>query len=98
MPVKSGADPTLCPLCGQANQCAMELERVSGVPQPPCWCTRVGFDAALLARLPEPARGQACICAACAGSPDGDQAETPDACSPQSPDEPAGPGSTSAAR
>ena len=62
-------DPCACPLCGQANQCAMELERVSGVKQPPCWCTQASFSAELLARLPEAARQQACICATCAGQP-----------------------------
>jgi len=44
----------------------MEVERATGVRQPPCWCTEVTFDAALLSSLPEQARGTACICAACA--------------------------------
>jgi hypothetical protein len=44
----------------------MELERDTGVRQGPCWCTRVDFSADLLARVPAPAQGQACICAACA--------------------------------
>ena len=66
MPQALPANPTLCPLCGQSNHCAMEVERATGVEQPPCWCTQVTFDAVLLARLPEPARGKACICAACA--------------------------------
>jgi hypothetical protein len=44
----------------------MELERNTGVKQPPCWCTQARFDAALLARVPEQASGKACICAACA--------------------------------
>jgi len=60
------AKSTLCPLCGQPNRCAMEVERETRVKQPPCWCTQVKFDAALLASLPEPARGTACICADCA--------------------------------
>ena len=77
MPAKSGVDPTVCPLCGQLNQCAMELERISGLKQPPCWCTQAGFDAALLSRVPEPARGTACVCAACAGSGVGSQAGKP---------------------
>lgn len=59
-------NPRLCPLCGQANQCAMEVERASGVQQPPCWCAQTVFTAELLARIPEPARGTACLCAACA--------------------------------
>ena len=62
----ASADPTRCPLCGQVNQCAMEAEQATGVRQPPCWCTEVKFEPALMASLPEPARGAACICAACA--------------------------------
>jgi hypothetical protein len=64
----SGVDPTRCPLCDKPNQCAAEAQRETGVKQPPCWCTRVTFDAALLSSVPEEARGTACICAACAQS------------------------------
>jgi len=59
------ADPTRCPLCGADNRCAMELERATGQAQPACWCTTTTFPPDLLERLPEAARGQACICAAC---------------------------------
>lgn len=59
-------NPALCPLCGQANQCAMEQECASGQKQPPCWCTQVDFSADLLARIPASARAQACVCATCA--------------------------------
>ena len=55
-----------CPLCGVDNQCAMEIERETGVKQAPCWCTLVEFDADLLARVPAEKRNLACICAACA--------------------------------
>jgi hypothetical protein len=58
-------DPTRCPLCGQANQCAGQVERSTGVAQPPCWCTTAHFDAALLARVPPEARRLACICPRC---------------------------------
>jgi hypothetical protein len=61
-------EPHRCPLCGEPNQCAMERERITGEPQPPCWCTRADFASDLLARVPAPARGQACICAACASA------------------------------
>ena len=64
-------DPQLCPLCGRPNLCAMEVERVTGVKQPPCWCSQVAFDATQLSRIPEAARGQACLCSDCA------QADTP---------------------
>lgn len=62
--------PDRCPLCGQANQCAMEVERATGMQQPPCWCTQADFTADLLARLPAAARGKACVCAACASKLD----------------------------
>jgi len=56
----------LCPLCGQPNRCAMEVQRETGVQQPPCWCTQVDFSRELLAGLPAEAQGVACICRACA--------------------------------
>ena len=59
-------DRTHCPLCGQPNACAMEVQRATGQAQPPCWCTRVEFSRELLDRIPTAARGQACVCAACA--------------------------------
>ena len=68
MPAVLPTDPTRCPLCGQRNVCAMEVERESGIKQPPCWCMNVDFDAALLARVPSADRNKACICAACAAS------------------------------
>lgn len=61
-------DPSRCPLCGQLNQCAMEAERETGVQQPPCWCTSVTFEPALLDRIAAPARGLACVCRACAAA------------------------------
>ncbi|HXD43020.1 MAG TPA: cysteine-rich CWC family protein [Ramlibacter sp.] len=60
--------PERCPLCGQPNQCAMEVERATGARQPPCWCTRATFTEELLQQVPADARGHACICAACAQS------------------------------
>ncbi|HWI82904.1 cysteine-rich CWC family protein [Ramlibacter sp.] len=59
-------DPARCPICGQANRCAMEVERETGVQQGACWCTGVDFGADLLAQVPPAAQRQACICAACA--------------------------------
>jgi len=58
--------PRLCPLCGHPNQCAMEIERATGTPQPPCWCSAQSFSAELLERIPQAARGLRCVCAACA--------------------------------
>jgi hypothetical protein len=59
-------DPTRCPLCGQSNQCAMEVERATGVRQSPCWCTQADFSRELLDSVPLAAQRKACICAACA--------------------------------
>ena len=69
MPETPDLDATLCPLCGKANRCAMELERASGEPQPPCWCTGVTFAPEALARIPAQARDRACLCPACARGP-----------------------------
>lgn len=66
MDIPPTADPTRCPICGQPNRCAMEVEREIGVAQGPCWCTGVDFSTDLLARVPAAARRQSCICAACA--------------------------------
>ena len=68
MPSIQSIEPHICPLCGQPNQCAMEALRATGVKQPPCWCSQLKFDAELLERIPEQARGKACICASCAQS------------------------------
>ncbi len=66
MPPIASTDANHCPLCAQPNHCAMELEKSSGQAQPPCWCTTVTFDAALLAQIPDAARHTACICQGCA--------------------------------
>ncbi|TSE35624.1 cysteine-rich CWC family protein [Tepidimonas charontis] len=63
-------DPALCPLCGGPNDCALERQRRTGAGQPPCWCTQVRFAPAVLARVPAPARGRACVCARCAAGDD----------------------------
>ncbi|MDO9402375.1 MAG: cysteine-rich CWC family protein [Polaromonas sp.] len=68
MSLTSACCPSRCPLCGQPNRCAMEVERDTGVRQPACWCAQVKFEQALLERLPPQARRLACICQACAGT------------------------------
>jgi Cysteine-rich CWC len=52
-----------CPICGGANNCAAAR---SGSFETPCWCREATFSPDLLARVPEAARGQACICHDCA--------------------------------
>jgi hypothetical protein len=61
----SAFDPTRCPLCGNDNRCAMEIERETGEAQPPCWCVSASFPPGLLDALPEAARGLACLCPGC---------------------------------
>jgi hypothetical protein len=55
-----------CPLCGEPNACAMELEKATGEVQASCWCVNMGFTPELLAQVPPEAQGKACICAKCA--------------------------------
>ena len=55
-------DTSLCPLCGQANQCAIS----AGLPPESCWCMQTTVSQQALARLPSKARGKRCICPACA--------------------------------
>jgi len=54
-----------CPLCGGANDCALAR---SGRVDVPCWCESATFGAALLARVPQPLRGTACVCVGCASA------------------------------
>lgn len=69
--------PTVCPLCGLPNRCAMEQARLTGVPEAgPCWCTRVAFAPDLLARVPAQAQGKACICEACARQASGSRMDS----------------------
>ncbi|APW40111.1 hypothetical protein RD110_25295 [Rhodoferax koreense] len=63
---KSSLDPGLCPLCGGPNRCASETGRLTGQAQPPCWCMATPIPADVLARIPAPARGLACVCRRCA--------------------------------
>jgi hypothetical protein len=55
-----------CPLCGGPNGCA---PAACGSFEVDCWCRRVRIDAAVLASVPEAARGRACLCRACATAP-----------------------------
>jgi len=61
----------LCPLCGQPNQCAMHAQRDGTHASQACWCTQVKIGADLLDRIPDQARGQACVCAACVRAANG---------------------------
>lgn len=52
-----------CPLCGEANHCAV-ASAASG--EPPCWCAQASFTAESLASVPLGAQGKVCICQRCA--------------------------------
>ena len=57
------ADVTRCPLCGDANDCAI----AAGDAVTECWCYGSRVPRALLVRVPEGSRGRVCVCARCAG-------------------------------
>jgi hypothetical protein len=60
-------DPKCCPICGQPNDCAMEVAKSQGLAvAESCWCMTASFSPELLANLPESLLGKACICANCA--------------------------------
>lgn len=52
-------NPAKCPLCGRANECGMAAGKGT------CWCFDVKLDPRALEKLPEAARGKACVCKAC---------------------------------
>lgn len=61
-PTPCGMDPAKCPLCGSANACQQaSCDAYKGL----CWCERVTFPEELLHRLPDEARGWACVCRSC---------------------------------
>ncbi len=62
----SAINASVCPLCGNDNQCAMEIEKATGIAQGRCWCVGMGFSADLLAKVPRASQNQACICVICA--------------------------------
>ncbi|HCL87544.1 MAG TPA: hypothetical protein DIC45_13865 [Comamonadaceae bacterium] len=74
-------DTTLCPLCGQANACAM----AAGLPAADCWCMAAPVSRAALARVPEPQRGKRCICPHCAREVSAVPAAAADKIPPSSP-------------
>ncbi|WP_310614301.1 cysteine-rich CWC family protein [Limnohabitans sp.] len=65
-PLSASVDSCACPLCGQPNQCAMEVGKANGQPVAKCWCVDVSFSPELLAKVPAAAQNKACICQACA--------------------------------
>jgi len=60
-PRPAGADR--CPLCGEANGCAI----AAGSPLP-CWCVEASFERALVERAARAEGPPRCICARCAAA------------------------------
>ncbi|WP_092757872.1 cysteine-rich CWC family protein [Rhodoferax sp. OV413] len=67
--MSSAVDPRYCPLCGQPNQCAMELARSTGLPPGPCWCMQQSIAPETLAQIDPAALDRACLCPRCAALP-----------------------------
>jgi hypothetical protein len=44
----------------------MEIARTSGNKPEHCWCFDADFSADIMARVPDEAKGRACICQKCA--------------------------------
>jgi len=62
-PTGNNMDSTVCPLCGEPNDCVMAgCDKVSDTP---CWCNSGHFSRELLNQVPEHFRNCACICPAC---------------------------------
>jgi hypothetical protein len=61
-------DPSICPVCGEPNQCAIEVAKSTGKPLQECWCASAVFTAEILFKVPAQAINKACICKKCAAS------------------------------
>ena len=64
----STIDPTLCPICQEPNDCAMEKAKATGTKPERCWCMDAVFTPDVMNLVPEAARDKACICAKCASA------------------------------
>ncbi|MFW2388124.1 MAG: cysteine-rich CWC family protein [Polyangiales bacterium] len=63
------SDTTTCPICGEANDCAV----AAGRSPESCWCMSAAMDPGALASIPTEAQGKICICPRCAaGRPSDD--------------------------
>jgi len=65
----SAHDPSVCPLCGKPNDCAMAKDGC-GSACAICWCSNLKINPEVLTRVPPEAVGRACVCAACAQTQD----------------------------
>jgi len=58
----AAANPSLCPLCQQPNDCQL---CTTAAYKGACWCMTVEIPEALLAQVPADSRNKACICRDC---------------------------------
>lgn len=62
------SNATKCPLCGEANECAV----AAGRDPESCWCMTATISPTAIAAIPAEAQGKVCICPRCAsGTPAG---------------------------
>jgi hypothetical protein len=67
-------DTAVCPLCGNANECAAAAGTTG------CWCATIAIPADVIARIPDEDRMRRCVCRRCAGaSADTETSERPPA-------------------
>ena len=66
MPTDAPLDLQICPLCGDANSCAMATSSTDDQTPLDCWCMTVKFDAMTLAKIPNSLQNKVCICKLCA--------------------------------
>lgn len=52
---------SICPLCGQANNCAMEL----GKEPSSCWCMDIKMPEGILDMVSDEDKNKGCICKNC---------------------------------
>ena len=78
-PMSPAVDPRYCPLCGQPNQCAMELARSTNLPPAPCWCLQQPIAPETLAQIDPATLDRACLCPRCAALPASSRRQPPSA-------------------
>jgi len=57
-------DPSICPLCGADNRCAV----TRGKTIESCWCASADISRDVIDAIPAALRNKACICPRCAGN------------------------------
>ena len=55
-------EPSVCPLCGQPNRCG------AAAGEAECWCYSAAIPNEVLERVPQAAKGVACVCRNCAAN------------------------------